>query len=190
MIKLRLNNLLFSDVAMMATVGLMLPILPIYLIEKIPDANIQNITFAYSLYFISAVIFYWIYSAFLQHKKPWLRKQLGLIAGSLIIAAAPLGYITSQSMESIFLVQLIFGMGMGFFKASWRVVIKDIIKPDNKTFQKIHQLVVVLALAIAATIGGYIAYIFGYTILIQTMIYIALIGTILNLLSFHINPKK
>ena len=190
MIKTRLNLLLLSDASVMATVGLILPILPVFLINKIQGSNIQNITFAYSIYFISAVIFFWIYNAFLQHKKPWPRKQIGLIAGSLIIAAAPLGYIIAVKMEYIFLVQLFFGMGMGFFKSSWNALIKEIISPDNKTFQKLHQLIIILSLAIAATIGGYFAYSFGYILLFQVMIYTAFTGTTLSLFTFLISPTK
>ncbi len=191
MVTNRAKLLAATDLILASTFGLILPILPIFLIDRISDATLLTIALAYSIFLTSKALFGWIFSLFLTHGDYMLRIKSGLFFGSLIIAATPIAYLYATSMAHIFLAQIALGLGFAFMKTSWMHLTHQTIEEFfHETLLHIHGFILTFCLAIAAALGGFISYNYGYVPLLLTMTGFGLIATFLSIIFSFSKDKK
>jgi MFS family permease len=183
MVTSRVKLIAAIDLTLAASFGLILPILPLFLIYRIPDATIFTIALSYSIFLTAKAFLGWVFALFMSHEKTDTRAKGGLIAGSLFIALTPIAYLNSTAMAHIFLAQILLGLGFGFLKISWMHLTHQTIEELlHETLLHIHGYILTFSLAIAAVLGGFIAYNYGFNILFYTMALIGALATILSII--------
>jgi MFS family permease len=191
MVTTRAKLLAATDLILASAFGLILPILPIFLMDRIANATLLTVALSYSIYFVSKAFFSWTFGLFLTHGDYLLRIKSGLFFGSLLIAITPILYLYSVNMSHIFLAQAILGLGFAFLKTSWMHLTHQTIEEFfHETILHAHGFILTFCLAIAAAVGGFIAYNFGYTILLHTMTTLGFIATFLSIIFMSIKDKK
>jgi len=191
MVTLRAKILAATDLILASAFGMILPILPIFLIEKIDDATILTIALAYSIFFVSKAFFSWIFGLFLTHGDYFKRIRSGLFFGSLLITVTPIIYLYATSMTHIFLGQIVLGLGFALLKTSWMHLTHQTVEEFfHETILHAHGFILTFCLAIAAAVGGFIAYNFGFTILLHSMTALGFIATFLSIIFGGVKDKK
>jgi hypothetical protein len=109
----KLKSLLAIDLLITSSYGLILPILPLFIIERVSGANLMTVAIAQSIFLLSQAVFGWIYSNYLHHQETKIRAHGGLIAGSIIVTLVPAIYLLSWEMSFIYLAQMLLGLGLG-----------------------------------------------------------------------------
>ncbi|MDD5437673.1 MAG: hypothetical protein PHC70_00820 [Patescibacteria group bacterium] len=187
----KLKSLLAIDLLITSSYGLILPILPLFIIERVSGANLMTVAIAQSIFLLSQAVFGWIFSSYLHHQETKLRAHGGLVAGSIIVTLVPAVYLFSWEMSFIYLAQMLLGLGLGVLYPSWTFLTKDSAEAAHRPkIKKAHGLFLSLSMALAALLGGYVAFEYGYGLLVYMMILIGLCGTGLSLVMWFSKKKK
>lgn len=178
------------DLLILGGYGLLLPIFALFLVDRLPDANIQSVAAAAAVWFVSYAAFAWIISLFLQHSQPESRARAGLVAGTALSALVPLVYLYAKDMGAIYAAQLILGLGAGLAKPSWTFLMHRLAdERHHKTLRKIRQLASALVTSAAAALGGLLASRYGFDRLIFMMVGIGVCAAVISLVA-ALTPNK
>ncbi|MDF1497242.1 MAG: MFS transporter [Patescibacteria group bacterium] len=180
-----------TDIILAGAFGLILPILPIFLIDRISGATLLTIALSYSIFLTAKAFFGWVFGLFLTHGDYISRIKSGLFFGSLLITATPIAYLYATNIGHIFLAQILLGLGFAFMKTSWMHLTHQTIEEFfHETLLHIHGFILTFCLAIAAALGGFISYNYGYETLLYTMTSLGLLATILSIIFSFSKDKK
>ncbi|MFA6099790.1 MAG: MFS transporter [Patescibacteria group bacterium] len=178
----KLKSLLAVDLLVTSSYGLILPILPLFIVERIDGANLMSVAIAQAVFLVSQAGFSWIFSNYLHHKQTKIRAHGGLIVGSVIVTLVPAIYLISWDITLIYLAQVLLGIGLGILYPSWACLAKDSTETAHRPkIKQAHSIFLSLSMALAALLGGYVAYEYGYCLLVYMMVLIGICGTIMSL---------
>jgi len=171
-----------SDILIAGSYGLIMPILPLFMTDRISGADLQSVAVAAAIYLLAQAGFSWIFSSYLHHKHTAQRAHGGLVVGSLIVALVPAAYLIATDIVHIYLAQIGLGLGFGLIYPAWTWLANEQVQePHAKSVKKIHDMFLSLTLAFFAVLGGFVAYRYGYTKLIYLMTALGACGTLLSL---------
>lgn len=191
MVTNRAKLLAATDLLLAGSFGLLLPLLPIFFAQRIQGATLLTIALAYSVYFTSKAFFSWVFELFLTHGEYLKRIKGGLFFGSVLIAITPLLYLISKDISHIFLAQIVLGLGFAFLKTSWlHLTHQTLDKFFHDTLLHAHGYILTFALGIAAALGGFIAYNYGFNSLLYLMTCVGAIAAILSIVFAFTKEKK
>ncbi|MFZ6015010.1 MAG: hypothetical protein ACOYUZ_01500 [Patescibacteria group bacterium] len=192
MISDRLKLLGLIDLLAVCAYGLLLPILPLFLIDQFYDSNIFNIALAYTFYLISMAGFSWIFRIFIEHGLSIVRIKLGLIASTLILAVMPILYMYAKTMTDIYLIQIFIGMAFGIMKIAWHKLTHEKLTDtvSLEAFSHTRNLFTTFGLGIAAVLGGFIAYQYSYRPLLCLVFSFAFTSFASSLIYIFTSEKK
>lgn len=161
--KINLTKLFFAlDLALAGGLGLFFPILALLIKDYVPGATIFSIALASSVFLISKAGFSLLFAYFNNALNPATRNRLGLVIGYLIAAAVPLIYASAHSISTIYMAQVILGLGLGLAEPSWKAAFALHSSSDFKKYSGAYEVILVLACALTAAIGGLVAYYSGF----------------------------
>ena len=81
-----------------------------------------------------------------------------LLLGTIFIAVVPFGYIFSNNIWHLYVIQFIYGLGAGFAYPAWSSLFTSHLEKGQRGFQwSIYNSSVGLGTALTAWIGAYIA---------------------------------
>lgn len=150
------------DLMIASGLGLFFPILALLILDYVPGATIFNIALAQSVFLISKAGFSLLFAYFNSAVSPMTRNRLGLMLGYLIAATVPLIYASAHSISTIYTAQIILGLGLGLAEPSWKAAFALHSSSDFKKYSGAYEVILVLACALTAAIGGLIAYYSGF----------------------------
>lgn len=184
--------LIVSDFFLMAGWGLIIPILAIFIVDKIQggDATVAGI----------AIGIYWVLKSLIQIPiGRYLDKTSGekddyyfLIIGTGLASLTPLGFIFATLPWHIYLLQGIHALGMAMAIPSWGgVFTRHIDKGKEAMTWGMESSSLGLGIGIAGIIGGIVAKTFGFTPLFIGVSVLGLIATFLFfLIAKDLLPKE
>lgn len=191
MLPLKIIALLVCEIMTSGSYGLIMPILPLFLTDKISGTNLMSIAIAVAIYLFAQACFSWIFSSYMHHTKTRERARAGLFFGSAVITLVPVAYIYSTDMTQIMLAQILLGLGYGLMYPAWSWLAND--HAPNKylnSLKNLHSLISALALSAIAAMGGFTAYFYGYNALLGMMMIFGFIGTFASATLFLGKTKK
>ncbi len=191
MMPTRFRILMVSDILIAGSYGLIMPILPLFMVERVSGTNLQTVAVAQAIYLLSQAGFSWVFGSYQQHKQLAKRSHGGLVVGSIIVTLVPIIYLFSRDISQIFLAQLLLGLGFGLIYPAWTWMAKEEIQEQHlKSVKKIYDVVLSLALAFMAVAGGFVAYRYGFHQLLMLMSALGLCGTVLAISLWYDHIKS
>lgn len=185
--------LIISDFALLFGSGLAAPILAIFITDHIKggDAGVAGIAFG----------IYWLSKAALQVPVGrYLDKNHGekddfyfLVAGTLLAALAPLGFIFSSLPWHVYIIQIFSAVGLGLALPGWcGIFSRHIDKGKEAQSWALDSSAIGIGAGTAGIVGGIIAKTYGF---VPIFIGISLFGIIATIFCFSIKkdlkaPKK
>ncbi|MBU0930072.1 MAG: MFS transporter [Nanoarchaeota archaeon] len=171
-----LKLLIISDVFLWSGLGLISPILAIFIKDNLIGGTIAAAGIASAIYLITHATLQIIFAKVFNPKdRLWM-----LLLGTFLIILVPIGYLFSTNVWHLFLTQLMYGVGAGFAFPSWSSLFTSNLEKGKRGFQwAIYSSSVSFGMAITAYIGAQMVNIFNFKIVFIFSGIISLIGLLI-----------
>lgn len=158
-----IKTLITSYVIVLAGWGMITPIIAVFITEKIPQATIETVGLAMSLYALTRSIVQLPIARFLDLKRGERDEFYSLFFGYLIIGVAAFLYSKVETIKVLYFVQFIYGIGDALLYPAWGALfMKHIDKRSEATESSLYQTSADITTAISASLGAFLVGAFGY----------------------------
>ncbi|MDD5253956.1 MAG: MFS transporter [Candidatus Nanoarchaeia archaeon] len=166
--------LVISDVLLLTGLGLISPILAIFIKENLIGGTIAAAGLAGTIYLITKSLVQLPFSKYVDRHD---HRVKFLIIGTFIISLVPFLYIFSTHIFHIYLAQFIYGIGAGLVYPCWLSLFSTHLDKKKEGFEwSMYSTSVGIGVAIAAAVGGTIAQFVGFKVTFILTGIAALIG--------------
>ena len=166
--------LMISDIFLISGLGLIAPILAIYIKENLTGGTIFSAGFASTLYLVTKCIVQLPFSKYVDihdDKVKWL------MLGALITSIVPFGYIFSTNIQHIYLIEIMYGIGSGLAFPTWLGLWSVNLDKKQESYEwSLYSTLTGLGTALTAAVGAAIANYFGFKTTFLLVGIISLIG--------------
>lgn len=171
-----LKLLIWSDISLLAGFGLINPILAIYFKDNLIGGSIFAAGLASSIFLLTtSILQIWFAYKFNPKDRLWM-----LWLGTIIIALVPFTYIFAQSMNQIYVIQFVYGIGGAFAYPAWRSLFACTLEKGRRGLQwSIYSSSVSAGTAVAAVCGSWLAEHVGFTSVFVITGVLSLVGALI-----------
>lgn len=179
-----LKLLVISDIFVISGLGLIAPILAIFIKDNLIGGTIAAAGVASAIFAVTHAILQIIFAhIFYPKDRLWMLKL-----GTFIMILVPIGYIFSTSIYHIYAVQFMYGISAAFAYPSWSSFFTSNLEKGKRGFQyAIYNSSVSAGTALTAYLGALIAEIYGFEIVFILTGALALLGL---LVLFRLEKKE
>lgn len=154
------------------------PIFAIFVVNNIAGGTLQIAAFAFSTYLISRVVAELIICRILT-KTTEFKKFIVIVLGMLIMSLSYIGFAFSQTVTPLFIFYTLAGIGLGIVSPAKSALFSMHLDKDKETTEwGIYDAVLLIGMAFATALGGFIATQYGFPFLFILAAVINLLGTI------------
>lgn len=153
---------IISESFMWSAWNFVLPIFAIFVVQEVAGATVQTAATGYSIYLLSRVAAELVSGKILASTTD--RKKVGMvIIGMSLISIAYLGFVFTSNFYQLFLFYFLSGIGIGLnAPAKNSLFAMHLDKNKEATEWSISDAFQFFSMAIATTVGGFIALKFGF----------------------------
>jgi MFS family permease len=173
-----IKTLVFSDVLIMGSIGLVAPIFAVFITENIQGGTIEVVGIAATIYLLVKSVGQLIAAEIIDRIKGERDDFMAMFYGSMFISLIYLAYIFVRTPMQLYLIQFVLGMAAAFAFPSWLAIFTRHI---DKNFEGrewgIYHTLIDLVSAATAGIGGAIAYNFGFKYLFALIAIFGFMGS-------------
>jgi len=168
--------LIISDVFLLTGLGLIQPILSIFIKENLVGGTIFAAGIAVMLFLLTKSLVQIPLSRIIDRRNRRFRIKI-LIIGTFVVSLVPFIYIFSNNVFLIYIAQIIYGFGSGLAFPSWVGIWSRNSTIKHKSFDwSVYSTITGIGTAIAALIGATIAELFGFIYTFTLVGILALFG--------------
>ncbi|MHB8830985.1 MAG: MFS transporter [Patescibacteria group bacterium] len=152
-----LRALVTGDMFYLTAFGLLTPIFALFLTERIPGANLLTVGISVAVYLAVVGVLRPFSQLYSKNDASGWRTQNLLWFGSAFVVLTPFLYLLSRDMIDVYVIQLLYGIGIAFCEPAWsRLIDKTCaIRPED-SIERYNAMSTLLAAGLAL-IGGFIA---------------------------------
>ena len=173
-----LRTLVISDLFILSSFGLIQPIFAVFVLKSIAGATITSIGIAVTVQLFAKAALQILIARWADEERGNCRELYALIFGSLIICLVPVGYIFTQTVFHLYLIQALYGIGQALSYPSWRVLFTRYTTPDHVGMEfGIYDTTTSFGVAAAAALGAYFVDTFSFSRLFIVVAVMSLVGT-------------
>jgi len=152
--------LMFSDIFIFTGFGLIDPILAIYIKENLIGGTIFAAGLASMLFLITKCVIQLPFSKYVDKHDD---KVKWMILGTFLVATVPIIYLFSKSITTVYIAQIIHGVGSGLAFPTWLGLWSVNLDRKHESFEwSLYSTLTGLGTAASAAIGASIASVFGF----------------------------
>ena len=183
--------LILSDMSLIAGLGFIAPIFAIFLTDRIQGGSIEVVGYAAAIYWIFKSLVVIPLGRYLDKNHGEKDDLWFIIIGNLLAALAVFGYIFSSLPWHIYLLQVIYALGMGMNVPGYTAIFtRHIDKGQEALDWSIRSCLIGIGAGVSGALGGIIANRFGFnTLFIGVGIFILLSAFLPFLISKEMMPK-
>lgn len=155
-----IKSLIFVDFFLFTGFGLIAPIMAIFIKDDLAGGTIFAAGLASTIYLIvkSAVEL-----PFAKYVDVYHKRIRFCLLGTFLMAFVPLLYIFAKSVNHLYFIQMLYGLGAGIAYPTWMSLFSTNLDKKQEAFEwSVYSVVVGLGTALAGAIGGLIAQTLGY----------------------------
>jgi hypothetical protein len=177
---------IISEIFLWSSWNAIIPIFAIFAATKIPGGNTEIAASSFSTYLIVRVIFELISGRYLS-KSNDIQKFAMSIFGIVLISLGYVGFALTKNVSSLFIYYGVIGMGLGIASPAKNCLFSSHLDKDKEVTEwSIYDGFVFMGMAMAATIGGFVANRYGFTFLF----YLVAITNLLSIILYILYAKK
>lgn len=189
MIKLSINKvvktLIQTDLVFISAFGLTAPIFAVFITEQIRGGNVKIVGLAAGIYWILKSILQIPAGKFLDKLKGERDDLYFLIAGYLLTAMVPFGYIFSHLPWHIYILEAIHSIGMALAIPAWAAMFTRHIDHGKEAFEwSLESTGLSFGAGVTGIVGGILVSKFGFNFVFILVGVFAIIGAFLPLLIY------
>jgi MFS family permease len=152
-----IRTIIQGDMFYLIAFGLLTPIFALFLIERIPNASLLTVGIAEAIFLMTLAILRPFTQLSSQSDTKGYRTQYLLWFGSVFIVLSPFLYLLSRDMLDIFVIQMIYGIGVAFSEPAWSRLVSQTCEMKQTNYNEPYYATGTLIAAGLAAIGGFIA---------------------------------
>jgi len=177
---------IISESFMWSAWNFIIPIFAVFVVQSVQGGNVQMAAMGYSIYLLSRVIFELISGRYLLGTAD--RKKMTLvILGMACVSLSYLGFAIVREMYLLFFYYFVAGMGLGIcMPAKNSLFSMHLDKNKEATEWSIADAFQFSAMALATTVGGFVAYHYGF----QPLFLLAFLFNVLAIIPFFFLLQK
>jgi len=158
--------LTLSDILIVGGFGLVLPIFAVYITESINGGTVEVIGIAMTIYLLTKSLGQIPVASIIDKIKGENDDFLVMFIGSIFYALIPLAYVFIKTPIELYIIQFFYGLSAAFVFPSWMAIFTRHIDKEHEGVEwGVYQTMVDLGSAVTASLGGLIAYRFGFNML-------------------------
>ncbi|MDD5071519.1 MAG: MFS transporter [Patescibacteria group bacterium] len=158
--------LTISDILILSGFGLIAPIFAVFIVNTIEGGNLEVAGIASAIFLFSRSLIQIPAATIIDKIKGERDDFWALLIGSLLFSLVPIAYLFISSPLQLYLAQFVYGVATAFTYPSWLAIFTRHIDKEHEGLEwGIYQTLVDLGGAAAASLGGFLAYKFGFSIL-------------------------
>jgi len=178
--------LIFSDVALTSGFGFIVPIFAIFLTERIKGGNVEVAGYAAAIYWITMSLSVIPFGRYLDKNHGEKDDLWFIVIGNLLAALAVVGYIFSFLPWHIYLLEVLYSLGISMNVAAYAAIFTRHIDKGQESFDwSVRAASIGMGAGLAGALGGIIANRFGFNILFVGVIIFVLISALLPFLIYR-----
>jgi len=167
------------DFLMNGGFGLISPIFAVFVMENIGNANVEVAGIAVTVFLLTKCLLQIIVGSIIDKIRGEQDDFIFLFFGGIFYSLIPLFYIFIETPMQLYAVQFIYGVAAAFAYPSWMAIFTRHIDHEHEGVEwSIYATMVEFGMAIAASLGGFIAFRFGFVFLFVVASVIILISNI------------
>ena len=177
---------IISEMFLWSSWNAIIPIFAIFAATKIPGGNTEIAASSFSTYLIVRVIFELISGRYLS-KSNDMQKFIMSIFGIILMSVGYLGFALTKDIFSLFIFYGVIGMGLGIASPAKNCLFSSHLDKDKEVTEwSVYDGFVFMGMAMAATIGGFVANRYGFTFLF----YLVATTNLLSIIPYLLYAKK
>ena len=158
--------LTLSDILIVGGFGLVLPIFAVYITESINGGTVEVVGIAMTIYLFTKSLGQIPVASIIDKIKGENDDFWVMFIGSIFYALIPLAYIFIKTPVELYVAQFFYGLAAAFVFPSWMAIFTRHIDKEHEGIEwGAYQTMVDLGSAVAASLGGLVAYRFGFNML-------------------------
>lgn len=166
------------------------PIFAIFAALNIPGGNTEIAASSFSTYLMARVVFELMSGKFLN-KSSELKKFVYTILGIMFLSAAYVGFAFTNSVLGLYEFSILTGLGLGIATPAKNALFSTHLDKNSETVEwGIYDATAFMGMALAATLGGFIANQYGFKFLFLLAAAINFLGIIPYLLFLQTKAKN
>ncbi len=151
------RTIIQGDMFYLIAFGLLTPIFALFLIDRIPNASLLTVGIAEAIFLMTLAILRPFTQLSSQSDTKGFRTQYLLWFGSVLIVLSPFLYLLSRDMLDIFVIQMIYGIGVAFSEPAWSRLVSQTCSMSATKYNEPYLATGTLVAAGLAALGGFIA---------------------------------
>lgn len=177
---------IISEIFLWSSWNAIIPIFAIFAATKIPGGNTEIAASSFSAYLIVRVIFDLVSGRYLAKSKE-IQKFIITIVGIIFISVGYLGFAQAQNVVSLFVFYSIIGVGLGIATPAKNSLFSTHLDKNKEVTEwSIYDGFVFMGMAMAATIGGFVANRYGFTFLFN----LVAVTNLLSIIPYILYAKR
>lgn len=177
---------IISEIFLWSSWNAIIPIFAIFAATKIPGGNTEIAAASFSTYLVARVIFELISGRYLSRSSE-MQKFIVTIIGIILMSAGYVGFALTKNVSSLFLFYGVIGMGLGIASPAKNSLFSSHLDKDKEVTEwSMYDGFVFMGMAMAATIGGFVANRYGFPFLF----YLVATTNLLSIIPYILYAKR
>jgi predicted MFS family arabinose efflux permease len=177
---------ILSEIFLWSSWNAIIPIFAIFAATKIPGGNTEVAAASFSTYLIVRVIFELISGRYLSKSTDGQKFAISIL-GIILISLGYVGFAMTRNVSSLFIFYGVIGMGLGIASPAKNCLFSSHLDKDKEVTEwSIYDGFVFMGMAMAATIGGFVANRYGFTFLF----YLVAVTNLLSIIPYVLYAEK
>ncbi|MBU0612476.1 MFS transporter [Patescibacteria group bacterium] len=158
--------LIISDFLIWSSYQLFAPIFAIFVTDKIENGSIEIVGIASAIYLITKSLCEIPVGMKIDKSKSEKDDLYTAVFGTILTAIAYLTYIGINSIQELYLVQALLGVGSAFAFPGWYSIFTRHVDRGKEAYEwSLYDVLLGIGMAFAAALGGFLANSYGFNTL-------------------------
>jgi MFS transporter, DHA1 family, multidrug resistance protein len=182
---------ILSETLLWSAWNFVTPIFAVFVVQTIPGGNVTIAASAFSAYLLVRVLFELISGKYLDGKGE-REKFYMTIFGKIILSLSYFGFGISTAVWHIFAFYAVTGIGIGLASPAKYSLFSTHLDKNKETEEwGFYDASVFAGMALSAALGGFIANLYGFSILFYVATVVSLLGVLPYVLYIrHDHPRR
>ena len=171
--------LTLSDIFLLGAFGLIAPVFAVFVIGNINMGTVEVVGIAEGIYLLTRSVGQIPFAALIDRIKGEKDDYWALFMGSLAFSVIPLFYLVISEPWHLYVLQFFYGLASAATYPSWYAIFTRHIDKNHEGMEwGVYQTLVDFSMAATASIGGFIAYRYGFSQLFVLVSIVSVIGSL------------
>jgi|GEM_PF-537582 len=163
-----ISSLIYLDFSLATALGLLSPVMAVYITEHVKGGDLQTVGFATSAFYLTKSLFQLFVARYIDRRKD-PQKMAVMFVGTSIMAAVPFLYFFASAVWHIYLFEVLAGVGAALFVPAWYALFTKNVDSNNISFEwSLDSVMIGISEVIAGALSGVMAQHYGFRALFVT----------------------